>query len=267
MGRFASQQVAGDWAKKLNATVTVRPNNLGVEASIVKTVTELCAAYGRIIVVEDDFVLNPDYIRYMLEGLDRYEHEPQVFQISGYMFPVEFPAGQDAFFMPFTTAWGWATWARAWKFFEWSPPGMTELLADSEQCWQFNLRGGVNYTKMIKSELEQPHIIYDVMWQYAVFRQKGLVAHPRRSLVWNGGMDGSGSFSSNDPKFPQISRELMSVPAFGEQIVWPQKAALDEAVYELLTMTLRERRMRKPSLPVRAWHKIQTFGSKLKTMR
>lgn len=262
-GWEAARRIVRTRAADLNATVVEAPENLGCSPSIVRHVTELCREYGRVIVVEDDFVMNPGYVSYLLNGLDRYENEPAVFQISAYMFPVELPPGQDAYLMPYTTAWGWATWQRAWQKFDWDAAGIADLLADAEAVRRFNLRGGVNYTKSLRAELERPRQIYDVMWYYAVFKHNGLVAHPRRSLVYNAGLDGSGTFSTNDPKFPQVPRASIAEPVFDQPIRWPELVVLDETAYAALTTQLRTRRERKPPIHVRARHKLAIYRRRL----
>jgi hypothetical protein len=262
-GWEAARRIVRARAADLNATVVEAAANLGCSPSIVKHVTELCREYGRVIVVEDDFVLNPGYVSYLLDGLDRYENEPAVFQVSAYMFPVELPPGQDAYLMPYTTAWGWATWQRAWQKFDWDAAGIADLLADAEAARHFNLRGGVNYTKSLRAELERPRQIYDVMWYYAVFKHNGLVAHPRRSLVYNADLDGSGTFSTNDPKFPQVPRASIAERVFDQPIRWPEIVALDETAYAALTTQLRIRRERKPPIHVRARHKLAIYRRRL----
>jgi hypothetical protein len=262
-GWEAARRIVRARAADLNATVVEAAANLGCSPSIVKHVTELCREYGRVIVVEDDFVLNPGYVSYLLDGLDRYENEPAVFQVSAYMFPVELPPGQDAYLMPYTTAWGWATWQRAWQKFDWDAAGIADLLADAEAARHFNLRGGVNYTKSLRAELERPRQIYDVMWYYAVFKHNGLVAHPRRSLVYNAGLDGSGTFSTNDPKFPQVPRASIAERVFDQPMRWPEIVALDETAYAALTTQLRIRRERKPPIHVRARHKLAIYRRRL----
>ena len=262
-GWEAARRIVRARAADPNATVVEAAANLGCSPSIVKHVTELCREYGRVIVVEDDFVLNPGYVSYLLDGLDRYENEPAVFQVSAYMFPVELPPGQDAYLMPYTTAWGWATWQRAWQKFDWDAAGIADLLADAEAARHFNLRGGVNYTKSLRAELERPRQIYDVMWYYAVFKHNGLVAHPRRSLVYNAGLDGSGTFSTNDRKFPQVPRASIAERVFDQPIRWPEIVALDETAYAALTTQLRIRRERKPPIHVRARHKLSIYRRRL----
>ena len=106
----ATRAVVRKQAERLGATVIERDSNLGLARSLVGGVTALCEQFGRVIVVEDDLVLHPSFVDYMLQALDRYAHEPNAYQISGYMFPVTQPSKPDAFFLPLITTWGWATW-------------------------------------------------------------------------------------------------------------------------------------------------------------
>jgi hypothetical protein len=76
-------------------------------------------------------------------------------------------------------------------------------------------------------------------------------------------MDGSGTFSTNDPSFPQVPRASIAEPVFGEPIRWPETVALDEAAYAALTAQLRTRRERKPPLHVRARHKLAIYRRRL----
>ena len=123
----AARRVASEWASGHGGTVVERKENLGLAQSIVAGVSEQCEAAGRVIVVEDDLILAPRFVDYMLQALDRYEAEDRVYQVSGFMFPVDHPLEPDAFLLPLTTTWGWATWARAWKAFDWTAPGAASL--------------------------------------------------------------------------------------------------------------------------------------------
>src|SRR5437868_6585979 len=63
------RRVVADWAPRLNATVIHRTENLGLARSIVNGVTELVERHGRVIVLEDDFILNTEFLNYMLQAL------------------------------------------------------------------------------------------------------------------------------------------------------------------------------------------------------
>lgn len=118
-----------------------RPTNLGLAANVVDGVTRLCEAHGRVIVLEDDLILSPRFLRYMNDALDRYEGEPRVHAISGFMYPVELRVPHDALFLPFISSWGWATWARAWRGFDPTAAAAAGVLSDRATRRRFDLDG------------------------------------------------------------------------------------------------------------------------------
>jgi GT2 family glycosyltransferase len=189
----ATRNVVHDWSARVGAEIIARETNLGLSQSIVSGVSELCDQYGRVIVVEDDFVLNRSFIDYMLQGLDRYADAHNVYQISGYMFPMRHPRKPDAFFLPLTTTWGWATWARAWRVFDWDVTNALERLQDAELRREFDLDGSYPYTAMLEQRLRHENDSWGILFWWAVFNRGGLALHPRESLLTVGGFDGSGT--------------------------------------------------------------------------
>ena len=113
-----------------STAVVERATNLGLANSIIDGTTRLIREFGRVIVLEDDLVVSPQFLEYMNRALERYQDEDSAMQVSGYMFPVDVVAGTDAFFMPFTTSWGWATWERAWHHFDPDMQGFDALASD-----------------------------------------------------------------------------------------------------------------------------------------
>ncbi|MFM8495424.1 MAG: glycosyltransferase family 2 protein, partial [Planctomycetia bacterium] len=68
--------------------VVERPENLGLSRSIIAGVGEMVERHGRVIVLEDDIVTSPHFLRYMNDGLDCYEHDDRVISIHGYVYPI-----------------------------------------------------------------------------------------------------------------------------------------------------------------------------------
>lgn len=189
----ASRAVAEQWASRLGARLVLRERNLGLAGSIAGGVSELCREFGRVIVLEDDLLIHPQFLDYMLSGLDRYREAERVWQISGYMFPVEARPRRDAFFLPLTTTWGWATWDRAWRSFDPAPPGVEAWLADPAQTEDFDLGlASRPYSTMLRDRLCGKNDSWGILWWYALHRGRGLVLYPGRTLVNNVGFDGSG---------------------------------------------------------------------------
>ena len=189
----ASREVVREHAPRLGARVIERNTNLGLARSVVDGVTDLCDRFGRVIVVEDDLVLNPGFLDYMLQALDRYASAANVYQISGYMFPVLQPSSPDAFFLPLITTWGWATWQRAWQIFEWDAADARETLNDPATRKRFDLNNSYPYAVMLENQLNGLTDSWGILFWWQVFKAGGLALHPRRSLVWNGGFDKTGT--------------------------------------------------------------------------
>src|SRR5262249_11548578 len=63
-----------------------RQSNHGLSNSIVSGVNEVCNRFGRAIVLEDDVVPTPFFLRYCNDALDRYADEQRVLSIGCHSF-------------------------------------------------------------------------------------------------------------------------------------------------------------------------------------
>lgn len=256
-GVEASRRVVRQWAGRLGAQVIERAENLGLARSIAGGVSDLCAQYGRVIVLEDDMVLSPDFLNYMLQGLDRYQDDPAVYQISGHMFPVAHPARPATFFLPLTTTLGWATWDRAWQVFSWEPPGVLDHLGDADFRRLFDLDGCYPYSAMLEQRLAGLNDSWAILWWYTVFTLGGLVLYPRVSLVQNLGFDGTGVHSGTS----SVSRSAsMSPGRLPDLLDFPSTVETNEAAFNRVKAYLRalsQPSPRQASVAARIRHRIR----------
>jgi len=171
-----------------NVRLIESPQNRGLAASIIGGVSELCAKYGRVIVLEDDLIVSPHLLRWFNEALDAFADEDAVMQISGHVFgsPVR---GDLGFFAPITTSWGWATWDRAWKAFDPDATGWEALSRDASLSRRFDFDGCYPFTKMMQKQREGKVDSWAIRWYWSVFRKNGIVAYPPRTLILNVGDD------------------------------------------------------------------------------
>ncbi len=172
--------------------------NKGLANSIISGVTELCGKYGKVIVLEDDLVVAPNFLVYMNEALGKYAGEKTVLQISGHMFPVDIDVEEDAVFLPFSTSWGWATWKRAWDLFDPEATGYESLNQDRNLRRRFDLNDSYPYAKMLFDQLNGRVDSWAIRWYWSFFRENGVCLFPKTSLVANIGMDGSGTHCGNE---------------------------------------------------------------------
>ncbi|AGW15231.1 hypothetical protein [Megalodesulfovibrio gigas] len=183
------EQQAGRFAA---VHVVERDRNWGLADSIVDGVTMLCAQHGRVIVLEDDIVTAPCFLRYMNDALTRYADTPQVMHIAGHNFDINPQGLPESFFMGHSSCWGWATWQRAWAHFSRDAAAFVRDFT-AQDIHRFNLDGTYDYWAQLLANRTGALKTWAVFWYASVFRQGGLCLHPRASLVENIGHDGSGT--------------------------------------------------------------------------
>ncbi|HEX8377149.1 MAG TPA: glycosyltransferase [Pedobacter sp.] len=190
--------------------VIEREQNRGLANSIIDGVTKLVKEYGKVIVFEDDLISSPYTLQYFNDALQRYESDERVMHIGAYMYPIDRPGLPESFFLRSTSSWGWATWNRAWNYFE---PDIDKLMSqfDSRLKYEFEMEGAMNYWKHMRQFKSGKNNSWAIRWYASVFLKKGLSLYPTKSLIDNIGHDGSGVHSGvNDIYKVTINRTPVS---------------------------------------------------------
>jgi acetyltransferase-like isoleucine patch superfamily enzyme len=208
-----------------SVTVTERDHNLGLANSIIDGVGALCGRFGRVIVLEDDLIVAPNFLRFMNDALDRYADDERVMQATGYMFPVPSNRGDKALFLPLISCWGWATWKRAWDLFDPAMSHYPALQNDGARRARFDLGDSYPYFDMLRRQLHGELDSWGIRWYLSVFSRDGLVLWPPHTLVENGGFDGSGTHGDFAPAFAQTA----PLDDARSRIELPGTVAADEA--------------------------------------
>lgn len=225
-------------------TIVDRDRNWGLANSIIDGVTSVVNRYGRVIVLEDDLVTSMYFLEYMNTALERYQAEDRVMQVSGHVFPIRVHGETDAVFLPMTTSWGWATWARAWKHFDPKSTGYAQLKGDAKLRKRFNLDGAYDYFSMLEAQLAGRVDSWAVRWYLSVFMRGGLTLFPVKSLVENCGFDGSGTHCGEGECAPVLSQDFTVN-------VFPPVVA-DEMVQQAINFYLIRQRDTHSGL----WHRL-----------
>lgn len=187
-------------------TVVKRDQNLGLARSIISGVSAVLQAHERVIVIEDDLLVSPYFLRYMNDGLELYADDSEVASIHGYIFPVAEPL-PESFFLRGADCWGWATWRRAWQHFEADGQKLLEQLRQKRLTRAFDLDGAYPYTRMLRHQIAGKNDSWAIRWHASAFLAGMLTLYPGRSLVMNMGLDGSGTHCSTDSELPSQLRD------------------------------------------------------------
>jgi hypothetical protein len=178
------------WCKEVN--IRVLEENLGVDQSTIRHVTEVINTYNKAIVLEDDCVTSKGFLRFINEALEIYENQEKVMNISGYMFPVKEKLPSTVMLKGYTCNWGWGTWKRAWSHYDPDYQSLaTQISASPKLIKEFNIEYSYDYLKMLQ-DCSEAHKPWDICWYASVFLNDGYCIWPGNSLVQNIGHDASG---------------------------------------------------------------------------
>jgi hypothetical protein len=234
-----------------SVTRRYRQRNAGLATSVIEGVSEVLSTRSKVIVVEDDLVLSPHFLRYMNEALEKYETEDRVASVHGYVYPTKARL-PETFFLVGADCWGWATWSRAWKHFN---PDGTSLLEDLKKknlCRHFDFDYHYPYTTMLKDQIAGLNSSWAILWHASCYLQGLLTLYPGRSLVENNGNDSSGTHCGTSESMATTASE---VPVRIEQIpLEPSREAWDafsEFFKDQMTWKLTLRRLVKRAAPRR----------------
>lgn len=185
-----------------------RAENWGLANNIIDGVTSVVNEYGKVIVLEDDLVVSPYFLKYMNEALDLYEKEEQVACIHGYVYPVKRQL-PETFFIKGADCWGWATWKRSWDLFCSDGKALLNEIDKRNLKKEFDFDNSYPYYKMLKQQVEGNNNSWAIRWYASAFLNNKLTLYPGRSLVKQIGMDGSGTHCGENTVF---NVQLVEVP-------------------------------------------------------
>ena len=104
-----------DGFKSIN--LVERERNIGLAENIKEGIRFVFLQHDRIIVLEDDIVTSPSFLRYMNAALQFYHQNQTVGHINSWNYPI-LEKSQDEFsFLDIMNCWGWATWKDRWSLF------------------------------------------------------------------------------------------------------------------------------------------------------
>lgn len=178
-------------------TIIEREKNWGLANSLIAGITDVINKYGRVIVVEDDLILSPYFLKFMNDGLEKYKDDDRVGTISGFVPPI----GEilpETFFLTYFKCWGWATWKRAWDLLETDARPLLKGLRFKRK--KFDVGGGVaNYGNLYCQKVGLVDSWY-LRYYASLFLKGKLSLYPGRSVATNEGLDGSGTHCGSNLK-------------------------------------------------------------------
>lgn len=228
--------------KPENVHIQASEKNKGLAVSIIKGVSDVIEKYGKAIVFEDDLCLAPNCLKFMNEGLNKYENFKEIFSICGYTNRFKVPEGYeyDTYIASRSSSWGWATWKDRWDKVDWNLNDWESVRRNKKA---FNKWGGSDCFHMLNSWHDGKTNSWAIRFCYAQFLNKSWSIFPIKSLIKNDGCDGNGT---NMKRYSRFKFD------FDES----NKQSFRWCPSDVFNKSIQKQILWYASIPMRIWSKI-----------
>ena len=212
----ACRNVAAYAEKSFDCRVKISERNLGLYHSLTEGVNQILKDYEQVIVLEDDILTSPYFLRFMLDGLSCYADNKRVASIHGYTPPIAVGL-PDTFFLRGADCWGWATWRDRWRLFRSDAEAMVSEIREQGLAHAFDLNGRVQNLKLLEARARGKSGSWAICWHASCYLSGCYTLHPGRSLVRNIGLDATGEHCVASPEM-ETTLSQASVPVVAQPV-------------------------------------------------
>ncbi|ADE35623.1 glycosyltransferase [Methanohalophilus mahii] len=224
-------------------TIVERQQNFGLSKNIINGVTDVISSYGKAIILEDDLLTSPYFLKYMNKALDFYKNKEEIMSISAYNHPpsiMKIPAdyNEQIYFNYRNSSWGWGTWKNRWDMVDWNVEDFNEFKKDKFAQKKFN-RGGEDLSDMLIAQMEGKIDSWAIRFTYAHFKYDKLSVCPCHSYVQNIGHDGSGQHCGKSKRY---QNDLTKAP---EKIKFPEEIKVNQCIMDEFSQIYKNNVLKK----------------------
>lgn len=162
--------------------------NLGCKKRVSSGLDWAFSQVDEAIILEDDCLPSNSFFPYCEALLAKYKYDTRIMHVGGHNFLCSNKTSPSSYyFSGLTQVWGWATWKRAWDFYDvnmaqWPLAekrypsiferfGSQEVIDCRRELWEKTYRGLINS--------------WDYQWLFAVCSQNGLCILPKINMISN----------------------------------------------------------------------------------
>jgi hypothetical protein len=192
-----------------------RVENLGCRIAVSSAIDWFFAQEEEGIILEDDCLPDASFFAYAAELLRRYRYDQRIMAIGGTHLQRDHPSNDSYFFSRNIEIWGWASWRRAWQYYD-REIRLWPNLRDTD--WLLSIGEGnphfQRYWQRIFDQVFAGQInTWDYQWVFTCWSQHGLTILPTHNLIRNLGFsDNATHTSDSDTRLANLPLESLALP-------------------------------------------------------
>jgi hypothetical protein len=220
--------------------------NLGCRRRVSSGLNWVFEQVSEAIILEDDCVPDPTFFRYCEELLIRYRDDRRVAMICGDNFQFgRRIGGSSYYFSKYAHIWGWASWRRAWRYYDVNAGLWPEFQASGDfdrttlpcerDAWRAAFDG------VHKGKIDT----WDYQWTLACWCQSMLVIVPQVNLVSNIGFGPHATHTHGISAYANLRSEAMQWPLLEPNIMAASADADSFTAKNMFGVSVRTRLLRR----------------------
>ena len=190
--------------------------NLGPRRRLVSGFSWVFEEVEKAIILEEDCLPHWTFFRYCDELLDRYATDTRVSTISGDNFiGSSYDKTDSYYFSAYTCLWGWATWRRAWAYYDPTLASWQELRKTNWLRKRLSNDEAYEYWRIAFDSIYRLGEMFDnwdLQWTFASWLQNGLCVTPNCNLVSNIGFGPDANSGVMETPLGNIPVQAMEFP-------------------------------------------------------
>jgi hypothetical protein len=187
-----------DW--KCEVRTLFSKKNLGCKEACGKAINWFFEKEEEGIILEDDCLPHPDFFYFCEILLNYYRYEKKIFQITGSNFQNNIKRGKASYyFSNYNHLWGWATWKRAWKYYDKEMKFWPKWKESNDWKKRFTDKVERNFwEKNFEASYKNQIDTWCYPWQSSVWTKGGLTVTPNVNLISNIGFGADATHTTNE---------------------------------------------------------------------
>ncbi|HNY11352.1 MAG TPA: glycosyltransferase family 2 protein [Candidatus Wallbacteria bacterium] len=201
-----------DW--KCDVKTLFRDENLGCKKAVSSAIDWFFENVEEGIVLEDDCLPDASFFPYCEQLLEKYRNDSRIGMIGGINFQFGHKRGNYSYyFSRYTHIWGWASWRRAWKYYDVNMSIWPEIRDNDMLSNIFRGKKHVDYWKTYLEDTYSGKInTWDYQWAFTCWVNNFLIILPNVNLVSNIGFGTESTHTPAANKFANIPTGSMKFP-------------------------------------------------------
>jgi len=216
-----------DWECELHTNFL--DENLGCHIALPHAINWFFEHNDMGIILEDDCLPSDSFFSFCETMLNHYRNDNRIMHITGNNFlDGKIKLDGSYYFSNLPLIWGWATWKRAWDYYDINFSTFPKFKKQNQiknifKDWLVQLGIMYNYDKIFSKR----GVAWDFAWSYAVYCQNGLCITPSENLITNLGFgEGAVHCHNKNDRYSKLKRHEIEIEEIKHpDFVIPQKEA------------------------------------------